>query len=469
MSRFHIVVIGGGPGGYVAAIRAAQLGFRVAVVEKENLGGICLNWGCIPTKALLDSAHHLEDMRHASTFGIKAEAVAPDFPVIIHRSRKVADDMSHGVDYLMKKNEVEVIKGTARFLDRNMIRVEQKDGVREVESERFIIATGARAKSIPGIKFDGKHIIGYREAMVQEKIPESLCVIGAGAIGMEFTDFYASMGSSVTVLEAQSQVLPLEDKEIADHLKKLYLKRNIDIQTNASIESAEVRNDKVHINYKTEEGTGEEKEFDLLLMATGIQANTDGLNLEKLKIRMENDRIIVDERYRTSAENIYAIGDCIPGPALAHVASMEGIRCIEGIKAQSAKSAIKFEAVPYHAIPSCTYCSPEVASIGLTEKQAREKGYEVKVGRFPFTASGRARASGHPEGFVKIIADKKYGKVLGAHMIGSHVTELIGKITTAITSELLIEDLARTTHAHPTLSEVIMEAAADALGEAIHI
>ncbi|MCR9142441.1 MAG: dihydrolipoyl dehydrogenase [bacterium] len=472
MSRYHVVVIGAGPGGYVAAIRAAQLGYSTAIVERERLGGICLNWGCIPTKSLLESAHRLEDIRQASDFGLRISGeIAPDFQAVIQRSRGIADEMSRGVEYLMKKNKLTVISGEARFIDHFKIEVTNGEGEKsEIEADRFIVATGARSRSLPGIPIDGKKIVGYREAMVQEKLPGRLCIVGAGAIGVEFADFYTSMGSEVTLLEAMPHILPLEDEEVAKVLARSFQKRNIKIQTGVRVQEAQVDGDIVKVKYTDAKSEGQSAEFDLVLSAAGVAANTDGLGLEELGVRMSRDRVVVNDHYQTSIANIYAIGDCIPGPALAHVASIEGVRAAEAMKyGANHETDTKYEPVNYDLIPSCTYCHPEVASVGLTEKGALEKGLEVKIGRFPFTASGRAKAMGDTTGFIKIIADEKFGQIVGAHIIGPGATELISEITLGASMELLPENFARTVHAHPTLAEGVMEAAADVLGEAINI
>lgn len=472
MSRYHVVVIGAGPGGYVAAIRAAQLGYSTAIVERERLGGVCLNWGCIPTKSLLESAHRLEDLRRASDFGLRVNGdVAPDFSAVIARSRGIADEMSRGVEYLMKKNKLAVLPGEARFIDNFKIEITQAGGEKsEVEADRFIVATGARSRSLPGLQIDGKKIVGYREAMVQEKLPARLCIVGAGAIGVEFADFYASMGSEVTLLEAMPHILPLEDEEVAKVLARSFQKRNISVQSGVRVQSGTVNGETVNIKYTDAKSEAREAEFDLVLSAAGVAANTDGLGLEEIGVRLSRDRVVVDDHYRTSIANIYAIGDCIPGPALAHVASIEGVRAAEAMKyGASHESDAKYEPVNYDLIPSCTYCHPEVASVGLSEKGALEKGLEVKIGRFPFTASGRAKAMGDTTGFIKIIADQRFGQIVGAHIIGPGATELISEITLGASLELLPENIARTVHAHPTLAEGVMEAAADVLGEAINI
>jgi len=473
MSSFHVVVIGSGPGGYVAAIRAAQLGFNTAIIERERLGGICLNWGCIPTKALLKSAHLLEELKHADNFGIMVTETRADFPAIIKRSRGVADQMAKGVQFLMKKNKITVIEGNAKLLDRHNIEVE-KDGKKEaIQADKIIIATGARARSLPGMEIDGTHIIGYREALTLPEIPESLCVVGAGAIGIEFADFYTSMGSKVTVLEALPKILPVEDDEVSALVEKSFKKRKIEIHTgvtvNEVVKPAGASKGKVKITYTTAKGEKKNEEFSKMLLAAGVVANTENLNLELLGIKTERDRITVNEQFQTSVKNIYAIGDCIPGPALAHVASMEGIKAAEAIKAVSSPGSLSYHPMKYDTIPGCTYCHPEVASVGITEAKAKEKGLSVKIGRFPFSASGRAQAVGETEGFVKLIIDEKYHNILGAHIVGPSATELISEYTLGKSLEALAEDFIHTVHAHPTLAEAVMEAAADCLGEAINI
>jgi len=476
MSKFHVVVIGSGPGGYVAAIRAAQLGFNTAVIERERPGGICLNWGCIPTKALLKSAHLLEELKHADQFGLKLKTPEIDFPAIVKRSRNVADRMAKGVQFLMKKNKITVIEGNAKLLDRHNIEVE-KDGKKEaVQADKIIIATGARARSLPGMEIDGNFIIGYREALTLSEVPESLCIVGAGAIGIEFADFYTSMGSKVTILEALPKILPAEDDEVSAFIEKSFKKREIEIHTNVKVnevkkpqDSSSQKSEKIEVAFTTEKGEKKTEQFSKMLLAAGITANTENLNLELLGIKTDRDRILVDDQFKTSVKNIYAIGDCIPGPALAHVASMEGIKAAEAIKAAAEPSSIKYHPMDYGNIPACTYCHPEVASVGFTEKEAKEKGISYKVGRFPFTASGRAQAVGETEGFIKVIVDETYHQILGAHITGPAATELISEYTLGRSLEALAEDFIHTVHAHPTLAEGVMEAAADSLGEAINI
>jgi len=459
----RLIIIGGGPGGYVAAIRAAQLGFQVQVIERENMGGICLNWGCIPTKALLKSAEVLEYLQKAEEYGIQTASPQPDFPAIIKRSRTVADKMSRGVDFLMRKNKIEVIKGTARLLPDKRIEVSLANGkTQTLTAPHVIIATGGRAAELPHIKIDHERIIGYREAMTLPKKPEKLLIIGAGAIGVEFGYFYATLGTQVTLVEALPHLLPREDEEIGKELEKIFRKKGITIFTSTQVTAIEKTAKGIKASLQT---SREQKqvEADLALLAIGIAPNTENLGLEALGIKTEKGRIVVDEFYRTNVSGIYAIGDVIPTPALAHVASMEGILCVEKI------AGLNPQPLDYSTIPNCTYCQPEVASMGLTEKAAREKDYEVKIGKFPYTASGKASAIGKNEGFVKLIFDAKYGELLGAHIIGPNATEMIGELIVARRLEITGHELAKTIHPHPTLSEAIMEAAAAAYGEVIHL
>ncbi|MCX7606590.1 MAG: dihydrolipoyl dehydrogenase [Bacteroidia bacterium] len=459
----RLIVIGGGPGGYVAAIRAAQLGFSVQLIERENLGGICLNWGCIPTKALLKSAEVLEYLLQAESYGLKTENSSVDFPKVIARSRNVAEKMSRGVEFLMKKNKIEVIKGTARLIPGPAVEVVlATGGTKTLSAPHIIIATGARAANLPHIQIDGKTVIGYREAMTLSKLPESLLVIGAGAIGVEFSYFYHTLGTRVTLVEALPHLLPREDEEVGKELEKIYKKKGLSVLTHTQVMELQKTRKGVKATLQTPKETLQ-VEADLALLAVGITPNTEDLGLEKLGIQTEKGRIVVDEFYRTGAPGVYAIGDVLPTPALAHVASMEGIICVEKIAGQEVRP------LDYSTIPSCTYCQPEVASMGLTEKAAREKGYEIKVGKFPYTASGKASAIGKNEGFVKLIFEAKYGELLGAHIIGPNATEMIGELIVARRLETTGHELAKTIHPHPTLSEAIMEAAAAAYGEVIHL
>lgn len=474
-SEFDVIVIGSGPGGYSAAIRASQLGFKSAVIERESLGGICLNWGCIPTKALLESAHLLEKAKKGREFGLKLGEVAADFGSVIDRSRRVADRMSMGVDYLMKKNEITVIQGNARFLAPGRIEVtSRKEGSEEkmeYAARDIIIATGARARALPGLEFDGVRVLDYRAAMSLKELPESLAVIGAGAIGVEFADFYRSMGSEVTIFEMLPQLLPVEDEECSKALKKSFDKRGIHCELSITDSRVEEIEGGIRVSYKNKKGEEKSSDFKAVLVAIGIRANTEDLEVESgLGLKMEKDRIIVDEMYRTNVPGIYAIGDCIPGPALAHVASHEAIRAAEAIYKNRKKDAdFHYDPIDYDIIPSCTYCHPEVASIGKTEQQLKDQGIEYTKGNFPFTASGRGRAAGDTEGFLKILSSSKHGRILGVHIVGPGATEMIAEMQLGMEAELVIENFARTMHPHPTLSEAIMEAAGQSLGEAINI
>ncbi len=470
-NRFDVIVIGSGPGGYSAAIRASQLGLKSAVVEKEALGGICLNWGCIPTKALLESAHLLEKIKKAREFGLSVQEPGADFGTVIDRSRRVANRMSMGVDYLMKKNNITVLKGEARFKSPGKLEIHSsedgKENAAEYEATDIIIATGARARALPGLDFDGKVVLDYRSAMSLEKAPGSLAVIGAGAIGVEFADFYRSMGSEVTIFEMLPQLLPIEDEEVSKALKKSFDKRGVRCELSISESKVEKTAKGIQIQYKNKKGEDQSAEFDAVLVAIGIQANTENLGLD---LSMEKDRIKVDERYATNVPGIYAIGDCIPGPALAHVASHEAIRAAEAIYLnRSGKDDIHYEPIDYDIIPSCTYCHPEVASIGKTEQQLKDQGIEYTKGQFPFTASGRGRAAGDTDGFCKILSGKTHGRILGVHIVGPGATEMIAEMQLGMEAELVTENFARTMHPHPTLSEAVMEAAAQSLGESINI
>lgn len=460
---FDIIVIGSGPGGYVAAIRAAQLGKSVAVVERSELGGICLNWGCIPTKALLKSAQVFEYVKHAADYGIQVKDAKADFPAVIKRSRDVANTMSKGIQFLLRKNKIEHIVGTGKLLGNKQVEVTAADGKKEIyKAEHIILATGARARELPNVKIDGEKVIEYRKAMVLEKQPASLVVIGSGAIGVEFAYVYAAMGTKVTIVEFLPRIVPNEDEEISKQLEKEYKKLGINVMTNSAVEKVDTSGKGVKVHVKTANGN-EIIEADIVLSAVGIQTNLENLGLEALGIKTDKGRILVDAFYKTNIAGVYAIGDITPGPALAHVASAEGIICVEGICGHHP------EPLNYNNIPGCTYCSPEIASVGLTEAQAKEKGYEIKVGKFPFTASGKATAAGAREGFVKVIFDAKYGEWLGAHMIGANVTEMIAEVVVARKLETTGMDIVRSVHPHPTMSEAIMEAAAAAYGEVIHL
>ncbi len=461
--NYDIIVIGSGPGGYVTAIRASQLGFKTAIIERESLGGICLNWGCIPTKALLKSAQVYEYLNHSKEYGISAENVKADFGAVIKRSRDVAEGMSKGVQFLMKKNKIDVIMGSAKVKAGKKVEVTAADGkVSVLSGQHIIIATGARSRQLPNLPQDGKKIIGYREAMVLPKQPKSLVVVGSGAIGVEFAYFYSTMGTKVTVVEFLPNIVPVEDEEVSKQLEKSFKKAGIEVMTNASVESVDTKGEGCKVNIKTASGNVT-IEADIVLSAVGIEANITGIGLEETGIKTEKGKIVTDKYYATNVAGYYAIGDCVGGQALAHVASAEGITCVEKIK------GMHVEPLDYDNIPGCTYCQPEVASVGLTEKRAKEAGIAVKIGKFPFTASGKAKAAGASDGFIKLIFDAKYGELLGAHMIGANVTEMIAEIVAIRKLETTGHELIKTVHPHPTMSEAIMEAAAAAYGEVIHL
>ena len=460
--NYDIIVIGSGPGGYVTAIRASQLGFKTAIIEKENLGGICLNWGCIPTKALLKSAQVFKYINHAEDFGLNKVEASFDFPNVVQRSRGVAEKMSKGVEFLMKKNKIDVIFGTAKVKPGKKVAVEKDGAVTEYTAEHIVLATGARSRELPNLPQDGKKVIGYRQALTLPKQPKSMIVVGSGAIGVEFAYFYATMGTEVTVVEFMPNIVPVEDEDISKHLEKSFKKAKIKVMTNASVESVDTSGEGVKAQVKTEKGVVE-LQADILLSAVGITANIENIGLEEVGIKTEKGRVVVDEWYRTSVPGYYAIGDILPTQALAHVASAEGITCVEKIK------GLDVERIDYGNIPGCTYCTPEIASVGLTEKQAKEKGYEIKVGKFPFSASGKATANGDTDGFVKVIFDAKYGEWLGCHMIGTGVTEMIAEAVAARKLETTGHEILKTVHPHTTLSEAVMEAVAAAYGEVIHI
>jgi len=461
--NFDIIIIGSGPGGYVAAIRASQLGLKTAIIEKENLGGICLNWGCIPTKALLKSAQVFEYIQHANEFGINIEKYNVNFQDVIKRSRNTANNMSKGIDYLMKKNKITVINGTAELEKNKTIKVIGKDNkVSNYSANHIIISTGARSRDLPNLKQNGRNIIGYREALSMNKLPQSMIIVGSGAIGVEFAYFYNAMGAKVTIIEYLPRIMPNEDEDISKELAKNLKKKGIDIVTESSVEQVEESNNSSIVTIKSKEGQ-KKLHTDVVLSAVGITPNIKNIGLEGLKIDLEGGRIVVDEYYQTNINGYYAIGDVIKGPALAHVASAEGIICVEKIAGQSP------DKIDYSNIPGCTYCSPEIASVGLTEKEAKVKGYDLKIGKFPFSASGKASATGHKEGFVKIIYDAKYGELLGAHMIGDNVTEMIAEIVAAKKLETTGHEILKSIHPHPTMSEAVMEATAAAYGEGIHL
>jgi dihydrolipoamide dehydrogenase len=464
--NFDLVIIGSGPGGYVAAIRASQLGMKVGIVERESLGGICLNWGCIPTKALLKSAQVFEYIQHAGDYGIKIASPKADFDGMVKRSRDVADGMSKGVQFLMRKNKITVIEGTGKLVRGKKVEVTDKDGKKtEYTASNIIVATGGRAKELPNLPIDGKKIIGYRQAMSLDKQPKKMVVVGAGAIGVEFAYFYSTIGTEVTIVEFLEQgAVPREDADISKELTKIYKKKGINVLGNTSVESVDTSGKTCKVTVKNrKDGKTEVIECDVVLSAAGVSPNTENIGLETLGIATDRGLIKVDEYYQTNVPGIYAIGDVVPGPALAHVASAEGIICVEKI------SGMEVEPMDYNNIPACTYCVPEVASVGYTEAAAKEAGYEVKVGKFPFTASGKAKAAGAPEGFVKVIFDAKYGEWLGAHMIGANVTEMIAEVVAARKLETTGHEIIKSVHPHPTMSEAVMEAAAAAYGEVIHL
>jgi dihydrolipoamide dehydrogenase len=462
--NYDIIVIGSGPGGYVTAIRASQLGMKTAIIEKESLGGICLNWGCIPTKALLKSANVYEYLSHASDYGITVNGASADFNAIIERSRGVANGMSSGIQFLMKKNKIDVIKGYGTVKPGKKVSVTGEDGsITEYTAEKgIILATGARSRQLPNLPQDGKKIIGYREAMTLPSQPKKMVVVGSGAIGVEFAYFYNTLGTEVTIVEYLPNIVPVEDEEVSKQLEKSFKKSGVKIMTNSSVESVDTSGNGCVVTVKT--AKGEEKiECDVVLSAVGVETNIEKLGLEEVGIATDRGRVLVNEFYQTNIPGYYAIGDIVPGPALAHVASAEGIICVEQIAGHHP------EPLDYGNIPGCTYCSPEVASVGITEKAAKEKGLDIKIGKFPFSASGKASASGTKDGFVKLIFDAKYGELLGAHMIGANVTEMIAEIVAIRKLEVTGEALIKTVHPHPTMSEAIMEAAAAAYGEVIHL
>ncbi|BCY28635.1 dihydrolipoyl dehydrogenase [Flavobacterium okayamense] len=461
--KYDIIVLGSGPGGYVTAIRASQLGFKVAVVEKENLGGICLNWGCIPTKALLKSAQVFDYLKHASDYGLKVDNVEKDFGAVIARSRSVADGMSKGVQFLMKKNKIDVIEGFGKLKPGKKVDVTAADGkVTEYSADHIIVATGARSRELPNLPQDGKKVIGYRQAMTLPEQPKSMIVVGSGAIGVEFAHFYNSMGTEVTIVEFMPNVVPVEDEDISKQFERSLKKAGINVMTNSSVERIDTSGNGVKAFVKTSKGE-EVLEADILLSAVGIKTNIEGIGLEEVGIATDRDKILVNDYYQTNVPGYYAIGDVTPGQALAHVASAEGILCVEKI------AGMHVEALDYGNIPGCTYATPEIASVGLTEKAAKEKGYEIKVGKFPFSASGKAKAAGTPDGFVKVIFDAKYGEWLGCHMIGAGVTDMIAEAVVARKLETTGHEILKAVHPHPTMSEAVMEAVADAYGEVIHL
>lgn len=461
--KYDIIVLGSGPGGYVTAIRASQLGFKVAVIEKENLGGICLNWGCIPTKALLKSAQVFDYLKHASDYGLTVKEFDKDFSAVVKRSRDVAEGMSKGVQFLMKKNKIDVIDGFGKVKPGKKVDVTAADGkVTEYSADHIIIATGARSRELPNLPQDGKKVIGYRQAMTLAEQPKKMIVVGSGAIGVEFAHFYNAMGTEVTIVEFMPNVVPVEDEDISKQFERSLKKAGINVMTNSSVERIDTSGNGVKAFVKTAKGE-EVLEADILLSAVGIKTNIENIGLEETGIATDRDKILVNAYYQTNVPGYYAIGDVTPGQALAHVASAEGILCVEKI------AGLHVEPLDYGNIPGCTYATPEIASVGMTEKQAKEKGYEIKVGKFPFSASGKAKAAGTPDGFVKVIFDAKYGEWLGCHMIGAGVTDMIAEAVVARKLETTGHEILKAVHPHPTMSEAVMEAVAEAYGEVIHL
>ena len=461
--KYDIIVLGSGPGGYVTAIRASQLGFKVAVIEKENLGGVCLNWGCIPTKALLKSAQVFDYLKHASDYGLTVSSFDKDFSAVVQRSRSVADGMSKGVQFLMKKNKIDVIDGFGKLKPGKKIDVTAKDNtVTEYSADHIIIATGARSRELPNLPQDDVKVIGYRKAMTLATQPKSMIIVGSGAIGVEFAHFYNSMGSEVTIVEFMPNIVPVEDEDISKQMERSLKKAGIKIMTNSSVERIDTSEAGVKAFVKTAKGE-EVLEAEILLSAVGIKTNIENIGLEEVGIATDKDKILVNAYNQTNIPGYYAIGDVTPGQALAHVASAEGINCVEKI------AGLHVEPIDYGNVPGCTYATPEIASVGLTEKQAKEKGYELKIGKFPFSASGKAKASGTPDGFVKVIFDAKYGEWLGCHMIGAGVTDMIAEAVVARKLETTGHEILKSIHPHPTMSEAVMEAVADAYGEVIHL
>lgn len=462
-NSYNLIVVGTGPGGYVAAIRASQLGMKVAVVEKESLGGICLNWGCIPTKALLKSANVFEYIQHAEDYGIKVKGAEADFSEVVKRSRGVADGMSKGVQFLLKKNKVDVIMGYGKLKAGKKVEVTDDKGKAEVyNADNVIIATGGRSRELPTMPIDNEKIIGYRKAMVMDKAPAKMVIVGSGAIGVEFAYFYNAMGTEVTIVEYMPRIVPVEDEDISKQLERTFKKNGIKIMTNAEVTKVDTKGKGCKVSVKTKKGD-ELLECDVVLSAVGVATNLENIGLEDVGVATDKGKVLVDDYYKTNVPGVYAIGDIVHGPALAHVASAEGIICVEKIAGDNPQP------LDYNNIPGCTYCSPEIASVGYTEAQAKEAGYELKVGKFPFSASGKASAAGAKDGFVKVIFDAKYGEFLGAHMIGLNVTEMIAEVVAARKLETTGHEIIKTVHPHPTMSEAVMEAAAAAYGEVIHI
>ena len=461
--NYDLIVIGSGPGGYVAAIRASQLGMKVAVVEKESLGGVCLNWGCIPTKALLKSAQVFEYLKHAADYGITVTEGKADFNAVVKRSRGVADGMSKGIQFLFKKNKIDVIMGYGKLKPGKKIEVTAADGkVSMIEANHIMLATGSRSRNLPNMPQDGKKIIGYREAMVLPEMPKSMVIVGSGAIGCEFAYFYSAMGTKVTIVEFMPNIVPVEDEDISKQLEKSFKKMGINVMTSSSVESVDTAGSGCKVKVKTAKGE-EMIDCDIVLSAAGVVSNLENIGLEEVGVITDKGKVLVNDYYQTNIPGVYAIGDIVKGPALAHVASAEGICCVEKI------AGMHVEPINYGNIPGCTYCSPEIASVGMTEKAAKEAGYEIKVGKFPFSASGKAQAGGVSEGFVKVIFDAKYGEWLGAHFIGANVTEMIAEVVVARNLETTGHEIIKSIHPHPTMSEAVMEAVAMAYGEVIHL
>lgn len=462
-SKYNVLVIGSGPGGYVAAIRASQLGMKVGVVERAELGGICLNWGCIPTKALLKSAQVFEYIKHAKDYGITIKESSADFKAVVQRSRDVANGMSKGIQFLFKKNKIDHIQGFGKLVPGKKVEVSDANGKKEViAADHIILATGGRSRELPNLKIDGKKVIGYRQALTLDKLPESMVIVGSGAIGVEFAYFYSTMGTKVTIVEYLPNIVPVEDEDISKQLEKSFKKNGIEVLTNSTVESVDTSGSKCKVKIKTQQGQ-QSLEADIVLSAVGISTNIEGIGLEEVGVATDKGKVVIDDFYKTNIPGIYAIGDIVKGQALAHVASAEGIICVEKIAGHHP------EPLNYGNIPGCTYCIPEIASVGLTEKQAKEKGYQVKVGKFPFSASGKASAAGAKDGFIKVIFDAKYGEWLGAHMIGANVTEIIAEVVVARKLETTGHEIIKAVHPHPTMSEAIMEATAAAYDEVIHL
>ena len=462
MSKYDLIILGSGPGGYVAAIRASQLGLKTAIIEKESLGGICLNWGCIPTKALIKSAEVFDYLKHAKDYGLKIKEYDKDFNAVVNRSRNVANTMSKGVNFLMKKNKIDVIIGHGTLLPGKKVLVQSENEEKEVSAEHIIIATGARARELTNLKPDGKKIIEYRKAMTLEKQPKKMVIVGSGAIGVEFAYFYNAMGTEVTIVEYQPRIVPVEDEDISKQMEKIFVKSGIKVLTSSEVKEVQENGKTLKVIIE-KDGKSSDIDADVVLSAVGIKANIENIGLEELGVNVENDKIVVDSFYNTNVPGYYAIGDVTGGQSLAHVASAEGIICVEKI------AGLDVDKLDYENIPGCTYSQPEIASVGLTELQAKEKGYELKVGKFPFTASGKAQASGTPDGFIKVIFDAKYGEWLGCHMIGSGVTDMIAEAVLGRKLETTGHEVLKSVHPHPTMSEAVMEAVADAYGEVIHL